>query len=523
MNIAPLPHIHADAATNLTSAAELAGDAGGDLLRNDGTAIELRFDDACRYVGVSMSTVEKVWAALADQLAAPGVPRECLWPNRLIGERAGVSTSQARRSLRVLAAFGLLDRQRRFNTSSVTGVSPEVASRADLPAREHARCDADGCEGCDLGDVQAALAPLFGAQVWGASWASDLSAAMGSGWGASGLVHEITSNMASVDAPENHVRVARARLQYLIGKRGERHRPQQPETSPSRADSLPARPARADSTRVHRADASPRHAEPLSSGGIRETGRAGPGRIGSGQRAPTKQPKQVIQDQPKRASDPQMRAASRAVRRSASATQIQVTESQERRWATAVIALGLSPVDVRWGVFGGLSNADSPHAVISWRLTDSEGMGSITVHADRHRQRRRARAQQRLLRLRRLAAEHETTVRVEQDKAHLSESRSRNEAHLAGLLGEAPAAPVRALARMLPALEIEFADGRMTEGLLLRRVREALTNKDHVVARQAARLVSEPLAEHILGGKTVRVISEPDAAPAEDGRLFSME
>ena len=522
MNTAPLPRRHS-AEQTVPTAADLVGDATGELLRNDDTTIDLRFDDACRYVGVSISTVDKVWEALADQLAAPDGYRECLWPNRLIAARAGVSISQARRSLRVLAAFELLDRQRRFNTSSVTGVSPSVSQLASPPAGRQARCDADGCTGCDLGDAQAALAESYGAQVWGASWARDISAALEIGWNSSDLVHELTANMGSVDSPQNHVRVARARLQEIIGTRGVRHLPHPEQGAARRPGALRGHPARTGRARTERAVTPQPVTAHSSSDTCGVTGRAGTEQVRSDERAPAKQPKQAKQDQPGRAPLDEQRAVTTAVWWGVDAIKINTSQMQAQRWVAAAVDRGLSPVDVRWGLFEGLSSVDSPHAVITWRLGCHDGLATIAANAAKFRERRRERALLRLSRMRRSEAEQAAAESAAHEKDLLAEAQARDDADLTGILGEAPAPPVRTLARMLPVLEIEFADGRVTDGLLLRRVREALTNKDHVIARQTAMIVSAPLAEHILGHNPVRVHHGPEPDSTSDGRLFSVE
>lgn len=515
MNTEPLPHSGTNQAGR-PSAAELAGEDLGRLLRGDRTVIELNFADACRYVGVASRTVDGVWRTLAEHLAGPEGHRACLWSNQEIAERAGVSESQARRALRVLTAFDVLDRQRRYNRSSVTAVSTEAALRAP-PTASHARCDEDGCEGCALGDVQALLQKHFGTQVWMAGWADELALGLKELHSPAALARELTSNMDEVPADER-VKVARSRLQYLIGKRGRRHRPRRNSANQERVERAATDVSRAPSPQPNN---SATDSPPIPS---RVSGRAV-----QDERATTKKASSQVTQAPSwepRGLSNAVVVMRGVVIKGAQAVGLAISDEQAERWADIAMQHQLSSRDVRRGLFADLATADLPFAVLRWRLTDADGRSGIVAAAERFREQRREQARQRLARLK---SRIEEARRVESDQAanlEAARQRSEREVALCSQLGEPPTEPVKALVHWLPSLEEDFSAGQQPSGMLLRRLRGLLSSPDQDVARQARRLVSRGLAAHVLGRRcdsTVHSAENPAATEFDDGRLFALD
>lgn len=508
MNTAPLPHQDAGPPGRL-SAAELAGDDLGRLLRGDRTHVELGFADACRYVGVSPRTVDDVWRTMAEHLAGPEGHRACLWSNGEIAARAGVSGSQARRALRILAAFDILDRQRRFNRSSVTSVNDDAARRAP-PAAAHARCDEEGCEGCALGDVQTLLQAHFGAQVWMHGWAEELALGLKQIHSPTELAHEITSNMDDVPADER-VKVARTRLQYLIGKRGRRHK------SRNGLDSHASETARTGRAGTDVARGTPPHEFTADT---RDSDRA----LLADRAATKTRPKQVTKPPPSESRVPAESLADmrEAVVKGAQAAGVSFEVDQAERWAQLAVQHQLAVSDVQRGLFVGFESVERTAAVVRWRLTDPDGQAGIVSAAEQFRSRRRERAQKRLGRLRRHFEQKQADERAAAAKSEAARSRAEQDASLRLRLGEQPAVPIKALMCWLPAVEGDFAAGREVNGMLLRRLRDTLTSEDAVVARQARSLVPTGLVAQALSGACA-----PESTAVSDdfetGRLFALD
>lgn len=547
----PLPQPDADGqldgtpTSSLPSAAELTATIEGVLRRGDGSVLRLEWSDACRYVGVSPATVELVWAAVRDRLMLETVG---LWSSRQTADLAGVSDPQARRSMRLLAAFGLLERRRRFNRSSLTALTAATAGGglSDVTIADALRT------------VQSRLAEFYGGQVHGAGWGAELAAALSVGIDGDQIVARLTEHMGELDDGESRVRVARWRLRDLAGlsgaddlsSRGSRSgRAVDMSASSARnerdsAVSDPfAREARAigaDSPTVlsARSPASPdmrhelRHvrsglSEPAGHGQsarppdvpLPQAGRATTKKedsLGKKDDGPPPLPSGPRDDVP----IPGRWAANLASK--AQAAGVTADADTAARWIGAASTHGLSVRDLMLGLFEGLADSERRDAVVAWRLRHPDGHERIRSAADTARRKRRAAAAQR-------------HARWLTDSQRRAAERAHNQFinQLEGTLGEPPVPQIVALAATLPAIEHDLESGQSPPGLILARVDRALTSKNETVARQAARIVSETVARRAGRARTDSpertaddVSRPPDddvEADSADGRLFRVE
>ena len=475
----------------LPSAASLAEGVEGVLRRGDGSSLRLAWGDACRYVGVSPGTVEKVWAAVAGRLTGDSAETVGLWSNPEIADFAEVSGPQARRSMRLLEAFEVTGRRRRFNRTSVTTLRSSLAGGS--PVRQPGTADtATGSVADALAGVQHRLAAVYGLQVHGHGWGSEIADVLARGVDPGTLVAHLTERMGTVDTEENRVRVARYRLRELADSgngranradesRGEHNGESRGETRATNDQPTPAAsdadtaetPENPDSSTISGTAAVPRDSRK------RRNSRA---TVKKNQELSRRPPSPPPDDRAPRTVAVQGRRIQGLIE-TARRAGLPANSDDAERWLIDAAEHGLTAWDLAYGLFDSIESAGRPTAVVRWRLVHPDGRQQIKVAAARRRRLRRAAAETRLEEWRR-SRDMRVAARERAERAETLRER----------LGEPPAPRILGIAHWLPALETRLAEGESLSALLLSRVGELLASKDENVARQASRIVSDALA-----------------------------